>query len=91
MKRPFEVGDKIAVYTPWARIPATIERLGLDGTIVIENDVCYHPKQCRRLINKKSTRRRIWIHKRDLLLLEFSPVKGNENDFLEFLEVKKKK
>lgn len=82
MKNPFEVGDRVAVYTADGRFTGDI--IGVFGVHCIRVD--YHPgqinastggvvgwaqvnpKQCRRLIKRE--RRRIWISETALALLK---------------------
>ncbi len=65
MKRPFEVGDRVAVYNEKNRYAGeTIESSYPDSDYLIVRlnngrIVTAHKKQCRRLVKKE--RRRIWI------------------------------
>ncbi len=72
--RPFQVGDRVAVYGityrdkngVWLgveRVTGTIKQYG-EQWMIFESekykDIAVHPKQCRLL--KKKERRRVWMH-----------------------------
>lgn len=72
MKKPFVVGERVAVYAgSCMRRVGTVKKILGDEAIGVVFDPelgCspsdevrhFHPKQCRRLIPKK--RRRVWLH-----------------------------
>lgn len=59
MKKPFEVGEKVAVYNGMCRSIGTVKFTSPDtvtiGVVIheVNNVIWFHPKQCRRLKPKK--------------------------------------
>lgn len=73
MEKPFEVGDRIRVYSHYGPYTATVTKIGVsrdilkgyvDGLVEVRsedgNTWLQHPKQCRRLVKKK--RREFWFN-----------------------------
>lgn len=65
MKKPFAVGDRVAVYSKHERVVGTIT--DTDGTCNLMDIQltdgslrCVHPKQCRRL-KPRTKRRRVYL------------------------------
>lgn len=67
MKKPFQVGDRIAVYFGFERYTGTITEIRQDGFLKYVEDgrgdgalIFAHPKACRRLVKRK--RRELWVN-----------------------------
>jgi hypothetical protein len=98
-KMKFKVGDRVAVYDGGFILngnAGVITKIFSEGKTVVKLDVeteyaampTVHMKQCRRLIKKP--RRRVWARFcNDGTLMSMSQVPGL--DYVEFIEVRKKK
>lgn len=67
MRNPIKVGERVAVYYGSGRVVGEVEKEYPSGALEIKFDHCSsrrsaHPKQCRRLVKKKDSRRRFWIN-----------------------------
>lgn len=102
MKKPFKVGQRVAVYNFGIRYVGTIFDVFKDGIDVAEDPdnkgMRVHPKQLRRLVKKE--RRRVWIPETSLPhdmigkcedAAWVSADDRSKDGWVEFIEVKKPK
>jgi hypothetical protein len=102
----FKVGERVVMYNGQIRYELKISKIGYLGTLFFfpehnpgHNSYVAHPKQCRRLVKKPV--RRIWLNRilvdkiNPLYEFETIPIyvgpKPSNPDFIEFVEVRKKK
>jgi hypothetical protein len=100
MSNNFKIGDRVALYTAQGRFTGTVKLNPGFVYVVVECDrdsdgftfeKRVHPKQCRRLVQK---RRRIRIHKSLLdgwLAAPRRDINTDTEDYIEFVEVKRRK
>ena len=89
-----KIGDKVAVYCVRGRRVTTVRELCASGFIAVwdENDkeqLLVHPKQCRKLV--KTDARHVWMHKDGGLYRRFPPIDEDRHDYIEFIEVRRRK
>lgn len=99
MKKPFEVGQRVAFYCGGRRDTGVIKKISeLTGMVTVATDRAdffVHPKQCRRLVKKE--RRRFWIDIEGAILSDKYLWRTNVmiknpglDSWVEVVEVKKK-
>lgn len=90
MKKPFKVGERVAVYHGAARFVGHIKDIR-NGTVLVEESYgesqFWHPKQCRRLVSKE--KRRVWVEKQGYIFSNLNSLNLKEGERVEFIEVKK--